>query len=491
MSTRAIASSTLWQLASQVVMAALSVVTVKFVAIGLSKELAGNYNSAYSYLQLFGIVSDFGLYAVSVRELAKADDKPKMLGGLIVLRTGITLLSLGLAIALVWLSPQWRGTPLPLGATVAVFVPFFTLLAGILRTVFQVSYKMHFVFIAEVTQRVITAALIALVVLSGVRLSTNLFHYHLFLAIGGLGAFVLFALSAVFARRLMPLRLSFDRALMVHLLRASVPYGFAFLCVALYRQLDITLIALLRPDYAVQNAYYGFVGRITDMTYLIPTFLLNSTLPILSARHAKGEETATLLGKTFLLILLLGSTSFVFSFFWPRAIIELLTTHAYLSTPGHPGSDTALQLLSLPMFFNGIILFSFYTLLTTHEWRRLVKTMLIGVVISIGCNVWLIPMFGFTGAAITSIATNGTLAILLLPQALKIMPMRFTRAQCIAWLLYSSALGIALSVTAPLLTSTITIVIGLVCAVMLMAGLLWVTGITKMVPEGGIVSKAK
>ena len=61
-------------------MAALSILTVKFVAIGLTKELAGSYNSAYGYLQLFGILADFGLYAVSVREVSKTKDPSKILG---------------------------------------------------------------------------------------------------------------------------------------------------------------------------------------------------------------------------------------------------------------------------------------------------------------------------------------------------------------------------------------------------------------------------
>ncbi len=57
---------------SQIVMAALSILTTKFVAIGLSQELAGHYNTAYGYLQLFGILADFGLYAVAVREVSQA-----------------------------------------------------------------------------------------------------------------------------------------------------------------------------------------------------------------------------------------------------------------------------------------------------------------------------------------------------------------------------------------------------------------------------------
>ena len=42
-----------------------------------------------------------------------------------------------------------------LGVTIALFVPFFTLLAGMLRTIFQVQYQMHYVFIAEVVGKVV------------------------------------------------------------------------------------------------------------------------------------------------------------------------------------------------------------------------------------------------------------------------------------------------------------------------------------------------
>src|SRR3989338_8721052 len=92
MSNRAIATSTLWQIASQCAMAALSILTVKFIAVGLTKELAGYYNSSYGYLQLFGILADFGLYAIAVREVAAAKNRSEVLGGLIILRTLILIL---------------------------------------------------------------------------------------------------------------------------------------------------------------------------------------------------------------------------------------------------------------------------------------------------------------------------------------------------------------------------------------------------------------
>ena len=168
-----IAVSTLWQIASQALMAAMSAVSVKFVAIGLSKELAGAYNSAYGFLQLFAILADFGLYAVSVREVSRATDRERVLGALLVLRCCITVVSLGMAVMIAWIVPSWQGTVLPMGITIAAFVPFFTLLAGVLRTTFQITYSMQYVFIAEVLQRVLTMSLMGFMIFYGIRGSTD------------------------------------------------------------------------------------------------------------------------------------------------------------------------------------------------------------------------------------------------------------------------------------------------------------------------------
>jgi O-antigen/teichoic acid export membrane protein len=462
-------------------MAILSVITVKLVAMGLSKELAGNYNSVYGYLQIFGILADFGLYAVAVREVSRAQDKPAMMGSLIILRSIIMIISLVSALLIAWIMPAWQGTPLPIGISIAALTPFFTLLAGIQRTVFQVTYKMHYVFIAEVTMRIITVSLIAgVIILYGVRNSYELWAYQAFLWAGVVGTFVLFALSTYFAHTLMKIRLRWDSAQLKHLLMLAAPYGAAFLCTALYRQTDITLIAVLRPDYEIQNAYYGFALRCVEMAYLFPTFLLNSTLPILSERDDKGEDTRAFVGKIFFAIILLGTTIALFSLFWARPVMGLLTTEQYLSNADHAGSDTALMLLALPMLLNGIVLFSFYSLLTKHEWRPLVTTLAFGALFSLGLNVMLIPQYGFVGSCIGSIATHLFLAILLLPQSLKVLPMELPRAQIKQWVIYTLVLGGGLMASTPFLTSNVMTVIGLALATLLIAAIAHLTGILKI-----------
>ncbi len=479
MSTRQIASSTLWQVASQVVMAILSIITVKFVAVGLSKELAGNYNSAYGFLQLFGILADFGLYAVAVREMSQAKNRAEVLGALIILRSIILVISLALALALVWFLPAWQGTPLPMGVTIAALIPFFTLLAGILRTVFQVHFRMQYVFIAEVSQRVVSVSIIAFFIMMGVRQSVDVRDYHLFLVAGGIGTFVLFLQSFIFASRFMKVRPYFDRERVWFLFKKAAPYGLAFLFTALYRQLDVTLIAMLRFDYDIQNAYYGFALRATEMAYLIPTFLLNSTLPILSERSAKGEDTRAFVGKIFFAIVLLSTTAFLYAFFWSRPVMELLTTSDYLSSTTHYGSDTALKLLALPMLLNGIVLFAFYNLLTQNVWRPLVTTLALGALLSLGLNVLFIPQHGFLGAASSSIITHLFLAAVLLPQSLKIMPMTIGSTLLKQWAIYTVLLGGGLALARPWLTAEMSTLIALVLSLLFIGFIVHFSGIRK------------
>lgn len=482
--TRAIASSTLWQFASQIVMAGLSIITVKFVAIGLTKELAGTYNSAYGYLQIFGILADFGLYAVAVREVSRARDKDHVLGALIVLRVLILALSLGSAVVIAWLVPMWRGDALPLAVGIAAFVPGFTLLAGVIRTVFQVHYRMQYVFIAEVTQRVITVSLIGSFIFMGVRQTSDVRVCFAFLGIGGFGALVLLVLSLAFSRDIACVRPCWDPVLLRSLLRKAAPYGIAFLCVALYRQFDVALIALLRQDYELQNAYYGFVQRMMDMAYLLPTFLLNSTLPMLSERDAQGEDTRALLGKTLLIVLIIGIISLLFAALWSRPLTDLLTTEAYLSQGGRAGSDTALLILSVPMFCNGLILFGFYSMLTKHAWKPLVASMCCGVVLALGMNVVLIPQWGFIGAATTSVVVHVVLACLLLPQALRRLPARFPLRYWLQLGLFTLLLGVMLAALRPMLSDGLATALALVGMGVVLVALLQITGLRRSCLEG-------
>ncbi len=458
-------------------MAALSIITVKCVALSLSLPLAGTYNSAYGYLQLFGILADFGLYAVAIRELSSAQNKGAVLGAMLWIRLGTLTLSLGAALILVWLLPQWRGTPFPLAVTIAALVPFFTLLAGVIRAVFQVHYAMHLVFVAEVLQRIITTGLIAAFAVSGIRGSESVHFVYLFLAFGGVGSLFLLCTSLYLSKQYEKVQMRLNWSVITQLLRRSLPFGLAYLFLALYRQFDVTMIALLRPDFDVQNAYYGFVVRMTDMGFLIPTFLLNSLLPTLSDKQKSGEETSRILGNTLITLVLLGGIAALFAWLWAKPLTLLMTTPQYVSTGLTPGSDTALMWTALPLLLNGFILYAFYVLLAQHRWKSLVSALCIAGITSLTLNAILVPQYGFMGPVATSNVVHVFLLIVLVPFGLRAAPWKIDGEKVVRIVGVLVALGALLSLSAPYVMTEIRGLLGLAVAGVFLVGLISAAGL--------------
>lgn len=484
MSTRQIATSTLWQIASQVIMAALSIVTVKLVAVGLTRELAGTYNSAYGYLQFFGILADAGLYAVAVRELSRAKDEGQTLGTLVLLRLIVTAIVFAAAVGIAFSIPHWRQSPLSIAIAIAAFVPVFTLLAGIQRSVFQVHYRMKSVFVAEVIQRVVTAGLIGGTVLFFVRGSDDPRVMWWFLLIGSLGAFVLLSVSSILAARIVRIRASWDPATMKRLLKLALPFGAAYLCMALYRNMDVTLIALLRSDFQTQNALYGFALRANEMAFLLPTFLLNSTLPLVSKRLDAGEDVTGLVRKTFIMIMVLSFSAGLAAMVWARPLMQLLTTEQYLSTYADAGADTALFLLGPSMILNGVVLFCFYSLLALGESKRLTWSLAIAAVLSQILNVLLIPELGFIGAAVTSLVVHTLIALLLLGPTLQKLNIKRGTLEIERIGAYGLLLTIGLLILRPFLMDEPHTGLGILALGVLAAFFVEILGIRRIVTRG-------
>lgn len=483
-STRHIATSTLWQIASQAVMAALSIVTVKLVAVGLTRELAGTYNSAYGYLQFFGILADAGLYAVAVRELSRAKDEGQTLGTLVLLRLIVTAIVFAAAVSIAWSIPHWRASPLSIAITIAAFVPVFTLLAGIQRSVFQVHYRMGSVFAAEVTQRVITAGLIGATVALGVRNNNDPAMAWWFLLVGSIGAFVLLTMSSVLARRIVHIRATWDPATMKRLLKLALPFGAAYLCMALYRNMDVTLIALLRDDFETQNAMYGFALRANEMAFLIPTFLLNSTLPIVSKRLDEGADVVSLVRKTFVMIAVLSLSAGLTAMAWATPLMQLLTTDQYLSTPFQGGADTALLYLGPSMILNGVVLLCFYSLLALGKSTRLTWSLAVAAILSQALNLYVIPELGFVGAAFTSFVVHAVIVLLLFVPTLRAVRVPFASLEWGRIAAYGILLSIGLVIIRPLLMAEAATGVGIVGLAILAAFLVEILGLRRIVTKG-------
>jgi len=126
------------------------------------------------------------------------------------------------------------------------------------------------------------------------------------------------------------------------------------------------------------------------------------------------------------------------------------------------------------MLLNGIVLYSFYILLTRHAWKRLAVSLALGALLSAVLNYLLVPPYGFVGAASALIAVHVFLSIILLPQAQKVLPARVSAMQMLQWIAFSVVLAGALWVLLPFTTSIPRTIGGLVVVAACIAAMVWV-----------------
>ncbi|MEA3304188.1 MAG: oligosaccharide flippase family protein [Patescibacteria group bacterium] len=96
---RQVFSNTVVQIAAKVIIALLSVVTIKMITNYLGQTQYGEYTYIYEYLGLFAILADMGLYTIGVKEMSSGKQTlakvlSNILGMRIFLATGSMLLAL-------------------------------------------------------------------------------------------------------------------------------------------------------------------------------------------------------------------------------------------------------------------------------------------------------------------------------------------------------------------------------------------------------------
>lgn len=99
----------------------MSIVLIKILTNYLPIEGYGLYSKVYNYLSIFAVLADLGLYAITVREIAKhRDDTEKVRdiqGNMMTIRTTLGVAIIFLATGIAMFLPGYS-SPLAIGAII-------------------------------------------------------------------------------------------------------------------------------------------------------------------------------------------------------------------------------------------------------------------------------------------------------------------------------------------------------------------------------------
>lgn len=197
-----------------------------------------------------------------------------------------------------------------------------------------------------------------------------------------------------------PFSLKWNSAMLVLILKQSLPFALLILLMSVYGRVDSVLLERLLENGKEQTGIYAQAFRLLDASNMIAYLFAVLLLPMFSRMIKTLEDVRPLAEMASKLLLIPAATLGVICwYFGENLMMSLYDAHVEES-----GQVLSLLMLSLiPMA--GVYVFG--TLLTANgSLKELNVIALIGVIFSLIFNVILIPKLGSYGAAMTCLITQ-------------------------------------------------------------------------------------
>ncbi len=206
-----------------------------------------------------------------------------------------------------------------------------------------------------------------------------------------------------------PLRLRFNRPMLLHILKRSAPFALAVFLMTAYTRFDIVLLEWLLPDGRTEAGIYAAAYRLLDAFNMVGYLFAGLLLPMFSRqlagrlKKANGENQPLLsLLRLSLQFIWGGTVSVAVGCFFFRKEIMLMM---YPETATLYYGDVLAFIILTLVPFSGIFIYS--TLLTANNsLKKMNLIFLMGIALNLALNFLLIPQWKATGAGISAFSTQ-------------------------------------------------------------------------------------
>jgi O-antigen/teichoic acid export membrane protein len=391
-SVRRIVRNTSFLTISQTISYAESFIYVILVARYLGPEGLGVLNFAIALTMIFGILANFGLTALTTREVARdKSTASKYAANVIPIELLFALISVGLIVVLVN----------ALGYSQQTIYVVYILSIGMIASILSLVFFAIFQAFEQLKFQAIAQVITSIVPLCGAVIAISLHLNVIFFALVSLlgSAVVLAYVYAICVRKFFVPRLEANLAFWRSALKEAWPMAAWGIGSIIYFRIDVVMISLIQGSAAV--GLYSIAYTLSEASTVVPTMLLASLFPILSKLHQESQESfsdtcAQLI--RYLLYLALPMAFFVT--LWSRPIISLLYGAKF------DPSVAALQILiwgAAIMYITMVIGTAF---VATNRQKLGLNLTIALVAVNVCLNVLLIPKYSYFGASFATVVTE-------------------------------------------------------------------------------------
>lgn len=361
-----------------------------FMARCLGPNDFGIFNLVLSLISLFMSVSYLGLDQIIVRELvSNPSDENSILGSSFFLRVVSALIAGGLTILTASLLSidDFSKSLVFMAVFLFLFHPFL-----ILDKYFEAKVQLKFSSLAKICHIVLISIFRVYLIIINANVVWFVFSIVL--------DYFLFALCLIFQYRVTLKqkmeKWTSDLFLMKNLFKDSWPLMCSGTAVMIYMKIDQIMIPIFREvsDLGV----YSVAVRLSEVWYFLPVVIVGSLFPaIINAKKTSKELYSRRLQQLYGLMIVLALLVAIPITFLGTQMVLLLFGEEYLLA----GYILKVHVWAGIFVFIGVAI-SQYLVVEKYTKISLFCT-LMGAVINIVLNFFLIPQFGILGAAITTV----------------------------------------------------------------------------------------
>lgn len=387
---RGVAVSAAAQLGAKAIHFLVNIVSSLAIIRYLAPADYGDYAIVLTTTLMVGLLADFGLPRLAVRDITR-DGAPEsqVLGSMVVARLGLAVVAVGVS-QLVLLVVGASATAHLAGA-VASALFFADSVLGVI-IVFQVRVQLQYEAAIRLGIEVLETAILFSLIAMNATLP------QLFLA-PVLATTVGAAVAVVWARRRYDTTFSFDRGRLVHLVKESLPVGPALLIAVIYLKLDILLLGVLRTPTEV--GLYSAAYQPIEYAFLATALVINVIFPILA--QAFGREDLAGFARLYargaewlVAATLLVPVALVFT---AQPLLEIVYSDAY------GAASEAMIILAVALVLMAVNGYQACVLLAGGHQRATLAYDAQALVVALVLGFALIPWLGMNGASFAALGT--------------------------------------------------------------------------------------
>ena len=398
--TQKIAYNALFSAGARVVEVAIALVIIGLTTRYLGDGGFGDYIIVITFVYIFSVIADLGLYSIVVREISREGaNEEKIINNAFTLRFVAGFFILGSAFFVSLIFPYSESVKTGIGIAAIGFWILSNI--QVLMGLFQKHLAMDKVAIAEILGRVIQL----LFVLACVKLDLG-FLYIIFSIF--LGAIFNFALVLFFTSKYIKIRLRFDFKFWKELLKQAYPLAISAILVLIYFKLDTIFLSVMkaREDVGV----YGLSYKILENLIFFPAMIVGLTMPIMSKYiFTDRNKFKSVVQRTLNFLLIAVVPMIVGVVFISDKIIKLLGD-------GEGFKDSPLVLNILMMALGFIFLGALFSniIIAANKQKQLAQIYFVGMIFNIITNFIFIPRYSYFGAAATTVVTELLVTVLMI-----------------------------------------------------------------------------